>query len=132
MSACYHSHGSGYVSMSAYYCSHGYGYDSLSVHIILGSHGLHVWIFPCLSLIWIWICLHVHIIAHMDMDMAPCPYIGYYDSHGSGYGSMSAYYHSHGYGYDSMSAYCHFKSIIHYMVGTDLDMAPCLHVITHI
>ena len=36
----------------------------------------------------------LHIIAHMDMDMAPCPHI--IDSHGSGYGSMSAYYHSHG------------------------------------
>ena len=83
MSACYCSHGSGYVSMFAYYYSHGYGYGSMSVY-------------------WIWICpMDLDIITYRDLDMVPCPHM----TAQSGYSSMSAYYCSHGYGYDSMSTY---------------------------
>ena len=50
----------------------------------------------------------LHIIAHMDMDMAPCPYIGY--------------------GYDSM--HLEMRKGPHIITHMDLDMAPCTHIIT--
>ena len=52
----------------------------------------------------------LHIITHMDMDMAPCPYIGY--------------------GYDSTDLDMGLCS--HIITHMDLDMAPCLHIITHV
>ena len=52
-------------------------------------------------------CLQV--IAHMDMDMTPCLYIGY------GYDSMDL----------DMGPYPHIITHMH------LDMALCLHIITH-
>ena len=70
----------------------------------------------------------LHIIAHMDMDMAPCPYsTGYW--HIWDIVSMSAYYCSHGYGYGSMSAYYLTHMDMDILTHMDLDMTPCLHII---
>ena len=106
--------------MSTYYYSHGYGYDSMDLDIyhfkfIIPYYWTDLDMAPCL-----------HIIAHMDMDMAPCPY--YYLSH-MGYSSIWIL---------SLTCLCLFMSgsclsnlLSLYWYDADLDMAPCLHIITH-
>ena len=48
----------------------------------------------------------LHIIAHLDIDMAPCLYIGY--------------------GYDSMDM--DMAPCPHIIAHMDMDMAPCPHI----
>ena len=48
----------------------------------------------------------LHIIADMDMDMAPCPYIGY--------------------GYDSMDV--DMEQCVHIITHMVVDIIPCLHI----
>ena len=129
MSACYHSHGSGYVSMSAYYCCHRVWMSTYTI-----AH-MDMDMTPC-----------PHIIAHMDMDMAPCPYFRIWLSLTwiMDMAQCLSYYHSHGYGYDSMSAYL---SLVCMLLLTWIWIwlhvcillltciwiwSPCLHIIAHI